>query len=263
MVRRKYYAPVEFDWLMGNHSYSNRAAGIDRLERKVLSFEFVQISPKAVQVRICAHLSGAGMLDGIDSEVVYRVFGNSEIILENKVLVHSRLPYLPRIGLEMILPRAFDHLTWYGRGPHENYVDRKHGAALGIYDSPVTDQYTPYVFPSECGGKEDVRWLALTDTDGTGLMVTSLDKLHIDALHFSIQDLEKARHTYDLVPRQEVILHLDGWHMGVGGDDGWWCQVHPEFLITPGKYHFGLRMRAVSSKDDLSALARTQIQGVF
>ena len=266
LAENYYRAPTDIDLLMGNppaNIHKWRAAGIDRLEREVLSFEFVQISSKAIQVRICSHICGVAMTDGIDSEMVYRVFGNGEVVLENKVLVSERLPFLPRIGLEMILPRAFDQLTWYGCGLHENYVDRKHGAALGIYRSTVTDQYTPYVFPSECGGKEDVRWLALTDADGTGLMVIGLDKLHVDALHFSIRDLEKARHTYDLVPRDEVILHLDGWHMGVGGDDGWGCQVHPEFLIFPGKYHFGLRLRVVSAKDDLPAIARSQIQEIF
>jgi len=82
-------------------------------------------------------------------------------------------------------------------------------------------------------------------------------------LHFSIRDLEQARHTYDLTARDEVILHLDGWHMGVGGDDGWMCQVHKEFLIFPGKYHYGLRLRAVSAKDDLASLSRTRIEGTF
>jgi beta-galactosidase len=132
-----------------------------------------------------------------------------------------------------------------------------------LYKSPVADQYTPYVFPSECGGKEDVRWLALTDAAANGLMVTALDSLHVDALHFSIRDLEQARHTYDLTPRDEVILHLDGWHMGVGGDDGWACQVHKEFLIFPGRYHFGFKLRAIKGETDLASLSRTQIQGTF
>ena len=261
-----YRAPTDIDLLMGNppaNIHKWRSAGIDRLERSVFSFEAVQINPKVVQVRICSRICAADKMDGIDSELVYRIFGNGEIAVENKVLVSERLPFLPRLGLEMTLPHAFDRFTWYGRGPHENYVDRKHGAAVGLYQSTVADQYTPYVFPSECGGKEDVRWLALTDAEGTGLIVIGLDKLHVDALHFSIQDLEQARHTYDLMPRDEVILHLDGWHMGVGGDDGWACQVHKEFLIFPGKYHFGLRLKAVSAKDDLAALARTMNQGIF
>jgi beta-galactosidase len=134
---------------------------------------------------------------------------------------------------------------------------------VGLYHSSVTDQFTPYVYPSECGGKEDVRWLTLTNQSGAGLMVIGLDKLHVDALHYTIQDLAQAGHPYELTPLDEVILHLDGWHMGVGGDDGWWSQVHEEFRIYPGKYHFGLRLRPISEGDDPSALGRTAIQGVL
>jgi beta-galactosidase len=270
-IENYYRAPTDIDLLMGNppaNIHKWHLAGIDRLEREVLSFETIQVSSKAIQIRICSRIGAADKAVGIgnesiDSELVYRVFGNGEIVIENKIRIGEQLPFLPRIGLEMTLPRSFDNFTWYGRGPHENYVDRKHGAAIGLYKSTVAEQYTPYVFPSECGGKEDVRWLALTDLEGTGLMVTALDNLHVDALHFSIRDLERARHTYDLTPRDETILHLDGWHMEVGGDDGWACQVHKEFLIFPGKYHFGLKLRAISPKDDLVSISRTQIEGTF
>jgi len=81
---------------------------------------------------------------------------------------------------------------------------------LGLYTSTVVEQYTPYVFPSECGGREDVRWLTLTDPDGKGLMVIGLTPLHVDALYYSLQNRAEARHAYDLVSRDEVILHLDG-----------------------------------------------------
>jgi beta-galactosidase len=184
-------------------------------------------------------------------------------VLDNKVLVGERLPFVPRIGLELTLPRELDQLTWYGRGPHENYVDRKMGAAVGLYKSTVADQFTPYVYPSECGGKEDVRWLTLTHLDGAGLMVIGLDKLHFDALHYSIRDLAEARHIYALTPRDEVILHLDGWHMGVGGDDGWMAPVHTEFLIFPGRYRNAFRIKPVTAQDDPSTLGRSLIGQEF
>jgi beta-galactosidase len=173
------------------------------------------------------------------------------------------LPFLPRIGMEMILPGQLEYLTWFGRGPHENYVDRKIGAAVGLYQSTVTEQFTPYVYPSECGGREDTRWLALTDSKGTGLLVTSLDKLHFDALHYSIHDLTEAKHIIALQPRDEVILHLDGWHMGVGGDDGWMSQVHKEFLIFPGIYYFAFKLKPLTTLDDPWKAARTKIEGEF
>ena len=78
-----------------------------------------------------------------------------------------------------------------------------------------------------------------------------------------IRDLAEAKHTYALVKRDEVILHLDGWHMGVGGDDGWMASVHPEFLIYPGKYHYAVQLKPVTGHDDLAALGRVRIEGVI
>ena len=169
--------------------------------------------------------------------------------------------FIPRVGVELTLPGGLEALTWYGRGPHENYVDRKQGAAVGLYHSTVRQQFTPYVYPSECGGKEDVRWLALADPDGNGLLVRGQELLHFDALHFSIADIAGAKHLDALKPRQEVILHLDGWHMGVGGDDGWLSQVHEEFKIYPGVYRFGFSLRPFTAGDDLAALARQGVSG--
>jgi len=215
-----------------------------------------------VQARIRTRSCAEGKTDGIDSEILYRVYGNGEVVLKNTVSISERLPFVPRVGLELVLPGELEQLAWYGRGPHENYVDRKRGAAVGLYRGAVSDQFTPYVYPSECGGKEDVRWLTLTNQAGAGLMVIGMDKLHIDALHYTIQDLAAAGHPYELTLRDEVILHLDGWHMGVGGDDGWWSQVHEEFLIYPGVYHYDLRLRPITAQDDPSALGRTVIEDV-
>jgi beta-galactosidase len=265
--RENYYrAPTDIDLLMGNppaNVHKWRAAGLDRLERKLVCFENIQINPHVVQVRVVARLRAEGKAEGIDSEIVYRVFGNGEIALENSVSIAERLPFVPRVGLELVLPGELEHLTWYGRGPHENYVDRKKGAAVGRHQSTVTDQFTAYVYPSECGGKEDVRWLTLTNQSGTGLLVIGLDKLHIDALRYTVEDLAQAGHPYELTALDEVILHLDGRHMGVGGDNGWWSQVHEEFLILPGKYHYGLRLRPIFQGDDPAALGRTAIEGVL
>ena len=94
-------------------------------------------------------------------------------------------------------------------------------------------------------------------------MIIGFDKLHFDALHYSIRDLMEAKHIVALQPRDEVILHVDGRHMGVGGDDGWLSQVHPEFLIYPGTYRFAFRLRPLTGRDNPSDLARTKIEGAF
>jgi beta-galactosidase len=261
-----YRAPTDHDLLMGNppaNVHKWRAAGLERLLRNVVGFEAAQIDARVVQVRVLSRLCAEGKESGIDSEIVYRVYGNGTIVLDNKVVIDACLPFVPRIGLELCLPAVCEQLTYYGRGPHENYVDRKKGAAVGLYKSTVDEQFFPYIYPSECGGKEDVRWLSLTDKDGTGLLVVGRDRLHIDALHYSIQDLEQARHPYELTRRDHVILHLDGWHMGVGGDDGWLSYVHPEFCIYPGTYRYTLSLTPLAPHDDPLDLARGTIEGVL
>jgi beta-galactosidase len=262
-VENVYRAPTDIDLLMSNPGANALrwcAAGLDRLVRRVMAFEARQISPKVVAVYIRAHLCADDQADGIDSEMVYHVYGNGEIWIEDQVSISQRLPFLPRIGLELVLPGELQWLTWYGRGPHENYVDRKKGAAVGLYRSTVGEQFTPYVYPSECGGKEEVRWLTLTNQAGAGLMVIGLKKLHTDALHYTTQDLAAARHPHELTRLDQVILHLDGWHMGVGGDDGWMSRVHEEFLIYPGEYRYGVRLRPIAPGDDPAALGRTRIE---
>jgi len=261
-----YRAPTDVDLLMGNppapiHKW--RAAGLDRLERTVLSFDAIQYSPKMVVISVHSHLCATDQQTGIDSEVTYHIYGNGEIAISNTVVINERLPFVPRVGVELILPGQLETLTWFGRGPHENYVDRKIGAAVGRYQSTVTEQFTPYVYPGECGGKEDTRWLALTDDNGFGLMVIGLDKLHFDALHYAIRDMAEAKHVVALRPREDVILHLDGWHMGVGGDDGWMAQVHEEFLIFPGIYRFAFKLKPLTSLDDPWKVARTKFEGEF
>ncbi len=263
--RENYYrAPTDIDLLMGNQPapiHLWRAAGLDRLERTlqqwcVLPQWVVPQAPScpadqaagALQITTISRLCAAQLYSteapyGITSQVIYRVYGSGEIAVDNQVAVDENMPFLPRIGMELIVPAGFENLSWYGRGPHENYVDRKHGAAVGLYHSTVAEQFTPYVYPSECGGKEDVRWLSLTDASGAGLMVVGLDTLHFDALHYSIHDLADARHLNKLHPRPETILHLDARHMGVGGDDGWMAQVHKEFLIFPGIYRYGFTLK--------------------
>jgi beta-galactosidase len=265
-VENYYRAPTDVDLLMGNPTASVhkwRAAGIDRLEKTVISFQAAKLNPSMAEIRVVSSICAPGKTVGIRSEMIYRVFGNGQIVIDNHVFVNDLLPFLPRIGLELVLPAGHEVFTWYGLGPQENYVDRKKAAVVGIHTSSVDDQFTPYVYTSESGGKEEVCWLTLTDAKRNGLLVTGLSPLHVDALHYTIKDLEKSGHPYELTRLPETILHLDGWHMGVGGDDGWTAPVHPEYLINPGNYHFGFRIQPISGEEDPALLARQWIQGVL
>lgn len=148
------------------------------------------------------------------------------ITLENDVHPYGRMPRaIPRLGLSMLLNPAFEYATWYGRGPMENYIDRKSGSFIGRYESTVTDLYEPYVRPQDNGYRSDVRWFALTDASGSGVKFSSDEPLFVQALHYGWEDLEFARHRkgservfLPVSPRREVCLNLDLRQTGLGGN---------------------------------------------
>ena len=162
--------------------------------------------------------------------------------------VHEDLPEMPRFGTILTLPGDLDQVEWYGRGPHENYWDRRTGAAVGRYTAPVSELAHPYVRPQETGTRTDTRWVALTDGSGTGLLVNGLPIVSFSALPYTLEDLDAGerkagRHWADLVPRDEVTLTVDYRQQGVGGDDSWGAVPHHEYTIWPGEMEFRFLLR--------------------
>jgi hypothetical protein len=137
----------------------------------------------------------------------------------------------------MTLPHDLTHLSWYGRGPHESYPDRKESAAFGVYTSTVAEQYVHYMKPQEHGNHTDTRWLRLTDGKGAGLLVMADTTLDFSAHHYTPQELTAAMHTYDLPRRKEVILNLDA-HMGGLGNGSCGPGVLPTYMVAPGEFLF-------------------------
>jgi beta-galactosidase len=137
--------------------------------------------------------------------------------MDNEFKATTNLPPLPRLGVVMRVAPEFENFRWYGRGPWENYADRKRSADMGVWQGSVGGQYVPYVKPQETGNKEDVRWLTLWDTNGAGLWVVAEGKpMAMSALHFTAADLAAVRHNYELKPRSEVVLSLDAKQSGLG-----------------------------------------------
>lgn len=179
-----------------------------------------------------------------DCRLTYTIRAAGEIELAAKVLPGDGLPPLPRVGLQMRLPGRFSRVTWYGRGPHESYSDRKQGARMGLFCGAVQEQYVPYIMPQENGNKTDVRWVSLTDDTGTGLQITGMPSLNLSAHHFTTDDLTRARHTYELMPRDEVILNLDYAQCGLGNGS---CGpgVLPQYLLDDNRYEFSFTLRPI------------------
>ncbi len=181
---------------------------------------------------------------GLEHRHAYRVLPWGEIEAENSVRVPPKLADLPRVGVTLALQPGLDRLTWFGRGPHENYPDRKAGAAVGRYSAAVADMYVPYIVPQEHAGRCDVRWLRVVDAGGAGLRIAAVGLLQFSASHFTGDDLFRAHHTNELEPRPEVILNLDGMHRGLGtGSCG--PDTLPRYRIRAGVHRFAYRISAV------------------
>jgi len=174
------------------------------------------------------------------------------------------------MGMQIQLPEEFTNLKWFGRGPHENYADRKTSAEVGLYESTVADQYVSYIRPQENGYKTDTRWLTLTDDNGIGILVSgnplfcfaALNNIHDDfespgKLSQYRRDAKTANtHTIDINPRELVNLNIDLGQMGVGGDDSWGAKTHQEYRLMERRYEYAFRIRPIVREDDVIKLAK-------
>jgi beta-galactosidase len=236
-----------------------QAQGIWRTAHEEAQVKSVSVKevppPHAVEVAVTL------ALPKVDAEwtTTYTVYASGDIVVHAGFdPAKTSLPKLPRLGMQMTLPAGFEQLTWLGPGPEETYTDRK-DAKVGLYQGTVSQQfYADYTEPGETGNKVDVRWLALRNAKGVGLLAVGMPLLSANALHYGTADLTAAAHPFELPRRDTVTLNLDLRQQGVGGDDSWGAWPHAEHLIscTPSNYSF--RLRPLSSHDDPAKLARTQ-----
>ena len=179
----------------------------------------------------------------------YTVMGNGGIKVSNKLSAENGLPNIPRIGHQLTMPAQFVNAYWYGRGPWENYNDRKSGATVGIY-SEIVDQPThQYIDSQENDNKTDVRWAAWLNSKSIGLMAVANDTLEVSAWPYTMEQLEKATHPYQLPDKCELVtVNIDLGQMGVGGDNSWGARTHPEFCYPSGKdYNWSFTIKPVKA----------------
>ncbi len=195
----------------------------------------------------------------------FTVFGSGDIIVENRIRIGKEdLPELPRFGMRLRIPAGLDRVEWYGRGPHENYWDRRASAFVGQYLSTARDMFVPYVSPQENGYRTDVRWVSVRDEKGRGLAFFGLDLLSFSALRYTIEDLsQKSRgtmHPTDLVERDFIELNVDFKQTGVGGEDSWGARPYPQYTLFPNDYSYRFRIRPLDPEDDPKILARNRVE---
>ena len=221
-------------WKQSGTQYS-----LEKIEKHKLSDQ---------QIRITTVLSYP-LVDG-KASIEYLISGDGQVDVSFSFKAKKeKLPEIPRVGMVLQLPKAFDKLKYYGRGPWENYIDRYTASLVGLYESSVSDQYFAYGRPQENGHKIDVRWLSLSNHTRQGLKVIANDfPIGFNALHYTTSELDEGTRKILKTPLDAqkgsfVELHIDHKQMGLGGDDSWGAMPHDKYLLDPNQaYRFSFSL---------------------
>ena len=228
-------APTDNDRVVGLAD-AWRAAGVHALDAGVAESAVVD---DASEVRrewragehVVGHVRRMSIVDGV-------------VRVEEEVTVPDGLDDLPRVGTVLSVVPRHEQLTWFGRGPHESYPDRRASALVGRWTAAVAELPVPYIRPQENGGRADVRWFELTDSTGAGLRITLDRPSQLSVSHFTAADLDAATHFGELVARDETIVHIDAAHRGLGT-----ASCGPDttggHLLGPGIYRWGWTLERI------------------
>ena len=195
----------------------------------------------------------------------YFVYGNGAVQISQKIdIADSTISEIPRFGMKFSMLGNYDKVSWFGRGPHESYWDRKTSAAVGLYSGSVWEQTYAYVRPQETGNKTDIRWMALTN-GRVGLMAKGLPTFDGSVHQYPYEDLyympKGQRHgKIDLIPKDHIDWLIDYKQMGVGGDNSWGARPHNKYTLYPGTYEYSFMLIPFESGVDLNKLSKLRFQ---
>ncbi|MBN1925913.1 MAG: DUF4981 domain-containing protein, partial [Prolixibacteraceae bacterium] len=154
-------------------------------------------------------------------ELVYKINGSGKLDVAYKLVCSEELPPLLRAGIQFTVPDSYNQMSYYGKGPWENYCDRSTGAVVDVYSGVVDDFVWDYIYPQENGNRTEVRWLELKDNDGSGIKILGGKAFSMSVWPWTQQNLEEATHISDLVTNDYLTVNIDAAQMGVGGIDSW------------------------------------------
>jgi len=190
--------------------------GVKELKWTVLETKAKQVNSGTVNVSVKLKGEGKNGFE-VTHEVTYTVSSDGEIEVSNNVTSNNPKLVVGRMGVRWMLNKQLDQISYFGRGPMENYSDRKRGFDIAVYKSTIQEQLTPYEKPMDCGNHEDVRWAVVSEKNGTGILVTSdKDLMQITALPFTDEELEKPEYKIDLPQSSATVLCISHKTLGVG-----------------------------------------------
>jgi len=237
---------------MGNRCSEWRYAGS---KRKVNSSNVTKVSDQETRVDFKISFPEAG---SSAMNMSYTIYGSGDIIVEYTLSPDGSLDEIPNIGTLITVPGGFERLTYLGRGPHENYFGRNASAFEGLYNTLVDSTTIKYMEISETGQRTNVRWAALTNSVGVGLMVVGSPYMEMNAQHHTPEDLEKTVYPWDLGNNKDITLRVDLQQQGLGGVNSWGAKPQGDQMMMPKKdYSHKFRICPLKGKvENLSEIAK-------
>ncbi|MBE0647596.1 MAG: DUF4981 domain-containing protein [Bacteroidales bacterium] len=238
-------APTDND--IGNRLYKQSIEWFEAsIERHLEEISTSTIGPDQVEVSVVYRLPAVNSREIIR----YEIKSTGEVVITASLMPgDKKLSNLPRFGFNLQLPGNLNQVTWFGRGPWENYQDRNNSAFVGLYSSIADELYTPYIRPQENGYRTDVRWVEFIGKGKVGLQIKGNPLLGFSALPYTFEDLASyergSKHTWDLHKRDFIDVNVDFKQMGVGGDDSWGARPYPAYMLPAKEYTFSFSMKPV------------------
>lgn len=223
------------------------------LQKKFKAWKNPQMNLKNIEVKKDKKTNSVTILTSFDMpevqgqmDITYVVFANTgavKVTEDFKATEGAKVSDMFRFGMLMQMPYTMEKSNYYGRGPIENYSDRKDCMRIGVYTDDADNQYFPYIRPQESGTKSDIRWWKQTDATGLGLQVKSCTPFYASAIHFDTEELDdgddkEQRHSFDLKKSKFTNLFLDSAHMGVGGENSWGAWPLEKYRVHYGNKTF-------------------------
>ena len=223
------------------------------LQKKFQAWKNPQMNLKNIDVKKDKKTNSVTILTSFDMpevqgqmDITYVVFANTgavKVTEDFKATEGAKVSDMFRFGMLMQMPYTMEKSNYYGRGPIENYSDRKDCMRIGVYSDDADNQYFPYIRPQESGTKSDIRWWKQTDATGLGLQVKSCTPFYASAIHFDTEELDdgddkEQRHSFDLKKSKFTNLFLDSAHMGVGGENSWGAWPLEKYRVHYGNKTF-------------------------
>lgn len=191
---------------------------------------------------------------GTKLQLTYEINNRGAVKVNQKLVAEkgAKVSNIFRFGMQMVMPKSFENISYYGRGPVENYIDRKLATELGVYNQTVTDQFYAYIRPQENGNKTDIRWWKQLNEAGRGLQFVAEAPFSASALHYTIESLDsgwekKQEHSNEVEPADLTNFLIDKVQMGLGCVDSWGAIPREEYMLPYGDYEFTFIMQPISN----------------